>query len=401
MAAPVRNRSLGSLSGDPAIDQRLRAALDRLVDLAAPIDGLDALLLGGSLARGEGAGHRGADGEPVVDSDIEAYLVGRDRSLRRQASLLSASATSATGVEVSLAWLHPDRLRHGRARNLSFRPARTILAYDLGASARTLLGAPPAIRPVDPATIPIAEGLRLLLNRCVEAAPAVGGPAWPRWQDKLLTAAGDALLIADGAYAGGYAERAAAVARESADWIASGRIPPASDGLIAAAYGRRLGTTAGATAPGTSAGTVPAATLAAIVASVATGLVRTDFGVELAVADFAAGCPPLARRSATYARYLPPAGPARHYDAAVTAIRAGSRLGWRRWPAALAGRSAILQVLACGLPILLARLGGTDGAAPTELLAGARRAARTVGLDLPDDAAAAATRLESAWRRIS
>ena len=188
--------------GDPVVERSVADLVAAIVERARPIAGLESLLLGGSLGRGEGTLATGPDG-PTLASDVEVYLVGRGSSLRSAASELQGHFASRSGPEVSAAWLHPEMLRKGHAKNLSMRPSATIRLYELGpGGSRTLIGTPPEVFAIDPATLPLGEGVRLVLNRLAEASVvlATESPDAGRWTDKILMACGDTLLLAAGAY---------------------------------------------------------------------------------------------------------------------------------------------------------------------------------------------------------
>ena len=324
-------------SGDDRLEADIAAMLAEVAGRAATIPGVQAVLLGGSLGRGEGTVRRTADGDELA-SDVEIFLVGADRGLRRAAERLSREAGGAAGADLSAAWLDADALRLGRAKNLSRRPSKTIRLYELEAGSRLLHGRLPEILHVEPAQIPVAEGVREILNRLAEAAPqlAAGSADVQRWSDKLLMACGNTLLLASGGYAASYRERWRRLADVESDWA----LPPTWRLRVRDAYARKLDPTGGEVEmpPTDEVAEISRAFLAASV-PVAAGIslepIRT-FPERYVVA---------AARREELLRYLPPAGPAATYEGLIVLLR----ILRARWP--LAGR-AIWQAL-LGRPLSL------------------------------------------------
>ncbi|HET9345135.1 MAG TPA: hypothetical protein VFO05_05480 [Candidatus Limnocylindrales bacterium] len=357
--SPQRVEAALSATADPLVEAKLRSVVDSIARRGAVVPGVDAVLLGGSLAWGEASAWAEPDGTVRVEGDVEAYLVGRSSRLRREARRMSADLSRETGVEVNVAWLLPRRLAIGAARNIAFRASDTILAYELATASRLLAGIRPEMRRPRPETLPIAEGVRLILNRAVEASVHVTEDALAgRWLDKLLMAAGDALLLVDRAYAGGYATRRDSVTRSTPAWLAAGWLRPESIAAIDAAFARKLGQRS-APPPGR-------ALVAETVHRALWRTVAADLGLEVDdPAAFPAEFAKAAPRGHGYLRYEAPLGLSRWVEAVTVAARgrrAGVTGGWRSWLDVVVGRPASLAILGAGAPLILAGLGATgDG----------------------------------------
>jgi hypothetical protein len=378
--------------GDPDVERSIAALVGEITARARPIEGIEALLIGGSLGRGEGTVTIGPEG-PRLASDVEVFLVGRRSSLRSAASQLQADFARRAGPEVSAAWLHPEMLRTGRAKNLSRRPSRTIRLYELGPDAtRTLIGSPPDVLPIDPVALPLGEGVRLVLNRLAEAnVPLVtGSPEAGRWNDKILMACGDTLLLAAGGYTARYRDRADRIDTLPEPWP----MPAGWRAAVVAAYERKLS----GTDPGDEA--ARARTDEVVVATLATAAERVTGEPLEPIASFPRRFVVAGARRPELLRYLPPFGPAARYEAAILAARA-----WRagRRPTAVALRQALrgrplsLALQASALPLYLGIVRRDDGLvrAAAESLAWAGIPRRE--LDDARDAAALAEVLRRHW----
>ena len=332
--------------GDPVVERSIGELVAAIVARARPLEGLEALVLGGSLGRGEGTVAIGPEG-PTLASDVEVYLVGRPSSLRSGASELQGHF--AGGPEVSAAWLHPEMLREGRAKNLSMRSSRTIRLYELGPGvSRTLIGMPPEVLAIDPATLPLGEGVRLVLNRLAEASVelATESPEASRWTDKILMACGDTLLLAAGAYTARYRDREQRLAGLPEPWP----MPHGWRDEVVSAYERKLSAAAGhSTADGVAADVIVLATLDAAVPRV------TGTPLE-PISSFAQRFVDAGARRPELLRYLPPIGPAATYEAAILlarAWRAGRQPTVRALRQAVLGRPLSLALQASALPLYL------------------------------------------------
>jgi len=333
-------------AGDAGLERSTSELMDAIVARARDIEGIESVLLGGSLGRGEGTTVHEPGGDRLA-SDVEIYLVGRASSLRSAARGLEADLASRHGAEISAAWLHPDMLRRGRAKNLSWRPSRTIRLYELATGSRTLLGTSPTVRPIDPATLPLGEGVRLILNRLAEAAPelATGSGDAARWTDKILIACGDTLLLATGAYTVRYRDRVARLAAMDAPWP----MPEGWRGAVIAAYERKLSGSAADDGDARGDDGVVVATLAAAAERVT--------GQPLEPIDsFPARFVAAGARRPELLRYLPPIGPNATFEGLVLLARswrAGHRVTARMLGRALAGRPLSLALQATALPLYL------------------------------------------------
>lgn len=387
------------MTGDPpgftaGGDARLEASLAEVLGVArsssARIPGVTALLLGGSLGRGEGSVRHTAGGD-VLSSDIELYLVGSSPDLRRDARALQRELSAASGIDVSVAWADPRALRAGRSKNRSWRPVPTIRHYELAATARVVAGTRPAMLPIDPASLPLAEGVRLILNRLAEAGPVFGRTRWRpgdpspdegdaaalaamRWADKILISCGDTVLLAAHRYVASYRDRQATLRSVSESWP----MPAGWREMVLDAYERKLTDGAGS----------PPGELAAVLHATLAAALRDAAGIGLEpLATLPGRLAAAARRRPGLLRYLPPVGPAAHYEAAVVAIRArgaGRRLSARALADALRGRPLSLASQGIGAWLFFAILAGDEAAA-----AGIGRALVGCGVPAADVQAAA------------
>ena len=354
-------------SGDASIERAIGELVETVAIRARAIPGLEALLLGGSLGRGEGTVERAADGDRLA-SDVEVYLVGRSPSLRAAARGLEVDLASEKRPRVSAAWLHPDALRHGRAKNLSRRPSSTIRLYELAAASRVLVGTRPAIHKMDPSDLPLGEGVRLVLNRLAEAAPELArhSPQAAFWTDKVLIACGDTVLLSKGAYTARYRDRLTRLSQTDPAW-------PMPDGwreVVAAAYERKLNGSGLEADEVRDADAVVVATLSAVERVTGTALEPLGtFPQRFVLAG--------ARRPELL-RYLPPLGPKATFEGIVLLVRARraghpvtARMLWQ----ALLGRPLSLSLQATALPLYLGVVRGEPG-----LLLAAARAMVWAGL---------------------
>lgn len=322
-------------TGDVRAERSLGALVERITDATGRVPGLDAVLLGGSVGRGEATVRMSAHG-PVIESDLEVYLVGRSRALRHAARSLTRQLTKAHSVEVSVAWLDPRRLKLGRAKNLSRQPSQTIQLYELATGTRVIHGAAPAIASVNPARLPLAEGVRLILNRFAEGSRHLTAETSEsgRWMDKILIACADTMLLAGGQYTVRYQERAERVAGAMTDWP----MPEGWRATFAGAYRRKL-TGVGEPRPSVH-------ETAAIADAVLRQAVRESTG--LVVSGWDSFPHEFARAAAArpdFLRYLPPFGTTPRYEAAVVL----ARLILARLPLAPSAATTIVS----GLPVSL------------------------------------------------
>ncbi len=228
---------------DPTVDRAVEAHLARIVAAIRHLLEPQSIILHGSFGRGEGSVLL-ENGRLRFFSDYEILVVTRSPLYRGRFAALSRRLTDELGVEVSIAWMRPGRLRTNQPQNLSLgrRAAPTIHMYEIKAGGQTLYG-PDLLRqgPVlDPRRIPPQAGVRLLLNRLIEALPyfpaaAPDPPPDPgetiRWLNKLVLACAESLLLLWRAYHVSYAERGRRFAALSAHRLAS--LPPGAAALPA------------------------------------------------------------------------------------------------------------------------------------------------------------------------
>jgi hypothetical protein len=337
--------------GDATLESTIGEILSQAADRVRAEPGLEALLLGGSLGRGEGTVEHGPDGDRLA-SDVELYLVGRSSALRDAARRLEDSMKADGWGDVSVAWLQPDMLASGRGKNLSWKPSRTIRLFDLAHGSRALVGSPPSIHAAAAGELPLAEGVRLVLNRLAEAGLEVAAETADagRWIDKILIACGDTALLGAGSYTVQYRDRMARLERLDPPW-------PMPDGWradLVAAYERKLGGTGSEPVSHRRVDELVIATLGGSVVTVA-GTPLTP--LETFVPRYVRG----GARNRDILRYLPPIGPGAMYEALVLLARA-ARGGHRPTPRALAGallgRPLSLALQAASLPLFLGIIRG-------------------------------------------
>lgn len=171
-----------SLGAPLCASPRHAAVIQNVIDASAdfvvarvPPSGLEALVLTGSFARGEGSVLE-VDNHLRVLGDLEFFLVSSssvdDRALRTRLAGLSREATARYGagdvrVDIEFGSLELDHLRH-RARP-------SIFLYDLVRHGRVVRGRADVLSdvpPFGPANIPREDALSLLFNRLIEQLDA-------------------------------------------------------------------------------------------------------------------------------------------------------------------------------------------------------------------------------------
>lgn len=203
---------------DPAIDRMIQAHLDQVVDAITARTAPRAIILYGSVARGE-ASVMVEDGQLTMLSDYEISVVGRSPRLRRLCADLSRQMTARLGVDTGINWMRPSRLWTNQTKNLAFgQAAPSIFMYELKAAGRVIYGEDllRTCPPIRPQEIPVASGLTMVLNRMAEALAylpwaATSEPpsrlAVTMWINKVVLACADALLLSVGRYHYSYRER--------------------------------------------------------------------------------------------------------------------------------------------------------------------------------------------------
>ncbi len=219
---------------DPLVDKVVSQHFARIVDAICARLEPQAIFLYGSFGRGEGSVML-ADGQLTFLSDYEISVVTRSPFYRSLFAELSQQLTAEMGVEVSLSWMRPGRLRSNQAQNLSWGPASpTIAMYEIKAGGQTLYGQEllkqaPVINPTQ---ISARAGIRLLINRMTEALHYAAHPELDksnrletiRWMNKLILACAESLLLLWKAYHYSYAERGRRFANKYAEFADT--LPP-------------------------------------------------------------------------------------------------------------------------------------------------------------------------------
>jgi hypothetical protein len=211
------------LSADPKRDAALRPSVERavrtVVDAVGP-DRIEAVVLAGSLARGEASVLLEA-GTFRLLGDMEFLIVMRDASdwarTRREMATLSAHVTRSLreAGETATVEYTPAGLSYLRR---AIRPC--IFAHDLIHTGKVVWGRPDVlseVRAFDARDIPREDALRLLMNRVVELMlPEESATGAEEWREPyqlvkvILDLSGSAVAFA-GRHSGSYAARAAAL----------------------------------------------------------------------------------------------------------------------------------------------------------------------------------------------
>ncbi|MFH1277013.1 MAG: hypothetical protein ABIK65_01325 [Candidatus Eisenbacteria bacterium] len=227
-------------SSDPDTDLFFTGLLRRIAEQVVRETedrGFLSLVLGGSLALGEGSGYRETGGGVQPGSDIDLYLIVEEGLVGEWSARAPGfrerllSALGVPGLVVDLGATSPDRLaglRPSVAHCLLVRYGRT-LAGDPGVLRRA-----PRLSFED---IPPWDGLLLLLNRVVEllaewrTAPREGGEEREFWYraGKTVRDLGTSALVAGGAFVPTIVERMDAVPAFLDREGLSSRIPDFAD----------------------------------------------------------------------------------------------------------------------------------------------------------------------------
>ena len=204
---------------DPRVEECVRSHLDQIVHIVVHRIAPSAIIVAGSFGRGEGSAI--IDGDQVkIISDYEVGIVTRKAWKRHQIVQLSDKLSEELGVEISLFWVTPSRLKHNRMKNLSWGKAQpTVFMFDLKAGSVQLYGnLDLRLNRLLPEDLPAWEGLRLLLNRLAEMLFQVDRVAYQQWiagnstgEDlplaKSLLGCIDGLIVASGSYQSSARER--------------------------------------------------------------------------------------------------------------------------------------------------------------------------------------------------
>lgn len=216
----------GSPEAEARVAEDLAVIVDAVRSTPSP-ERLEAVLLLGGFARGEGAVVRDAGGVLRGFNDYDLLLVFSSRP-RDSAPFQNLSHKLAERLAIEFV-----DLGVAGAADLAAAPP-TLFWYELGLAHRVLwaAGEPPPVRRFPQSDLDPAEGSRLLVNRgmgllwaALRLRPPEGGRTAPRDLEfsaiashKAVLAAGDAALLRENAYALGARERLGAVRDRARGW---------------------------------------------------------------------------------------------------------------------------------------------------------------------------------------
>ncbi len=211
--SPHRERTF-TLDGSGALENHLAQTCEKIltgVRALIPNEKLEALVLGGGYGRGQGGVLKTSAGDaPYNDLEFYVFLRGNrvlnERRYHRALHELGERLSADAGLHVEFKVDSLERLRHSEV---------TMFSYDLVSGHRILFGGENTFagceHHLDATKIPLAEGTRLLFNRCTglllakellskdtltgDDADFVG-----RNLAKAKLALGDAVLVAAGKY---------------------------------------------------------------------------------------------------------------------------------------------------------------------------------------------------------
>jgi hypothetical protein len=199
---------------DPIVDQTVEDHMEKIVAAIRSRVEPQAIVLRGSFSQGEGS--------VVVEgnrlrflSDYEVMAITPHYQHRRWLRAVARQMTAQLGVETSISRIHPYNIERNSLGNLPIggiaRP--TIAMYEVQSGGITLYGEPLLNRgpAIDPRTLDIWTGLRLMFNRMAESLDRLSliDKDWEglRWINKTVLSCAEALLIVHGQYHFSYAER--------------------------------------------------------------------------------------------------------------------------------------------------------------------------------------------------
>lgn len=200
---------------DPIVDQTVENHMQQIVAAIRSRIEPQTIILRGSFSQGEGSVLVEGDRLHFI-SDYELMAVTRHRRWLRT---VARQMTAQLGVETSISRVHLYTGKRKTRRNV--RP--TIVAYELQSGGHTLYGEDLLNRgpAIDPRTLDIWNGLRLMLNRMAESLNHLSSPGkdWEglRWVNKTVLSCAEALLIVHQQYHFSYAERGRRFANLSPD----------------------------------------------------------------------------------------------------------------------------------------------------------------------------------------
>ena len=211
-----------TVDGSDALEQRIaedvRKICDAAVSAAGPGD-LTAVILGGGYGRGEGAVWR-EGGQEAVYNDYDFFAVTPSTSRRRNKRVAAAVRDAGKRLESEVG-VHVDFGRPLPHSNLPHLPYE-LMMMELKMGHIVLHGPSDVLATMpdyDPKRVPLVEGARLLMNRCVglirsrmllrERRPLQTDEYQfvIRNTQKAMMAAGDAVLFVKEVYSPSYVRR--------------------------------------------------------------------------------------------------------------------------------------------------------------------------------------------------
>lgn len=223
-------------------------AMDRLVEetvtcvgaeiKALAVPGLQGVVLGGGYGRGEGGVFDLADGSQRLSNDLDFFAVtekgasGRDiRAVADALAPVSETWTAKLEIDVDFVVRTPWRMRHDQERVMIQELMHGY--FDVVGKTGEEMFAEIERRP--PSAFPWSEAARMLMNRGVglvlAAEPERDRTFIVRNINKCVLGAGDARLIARGAYAWRAEDRAAAVGEELYSAAVEWKFRPRAEGV--------------------------------------------------------------------------------------------------------------------------------------------------------------------------
>lgn len=199
---------------DPLVDQTIEDHMQQIVAAIRSRIEPRAIVLRGSFSQGEGSVVVEGNGLRFL-SDYELVVITPHSRHRRWLRTVARQMTAQLGVEISISRVHPYNIECNSLGNLPIgsiaRP--TIAMYEVQSGGRTLYGEHLLNRgpAIDPRTLDIWAGLRLMLNRMAESLGHLlqtdGDGETLYWINKTVLSCAEALLIVHGQYHFSYAER--------------------------------------------------------------------------------------------------------------------------------------------------------------------------------------------------
>jgi len=203
-----------TLSGDNAIERHIgeivNGVVQKLVSTIKPVS----IFLSGSLAKGEIAAFR-ANNKIEIISDFEIGVVDWNWTKLRRVRKTERLLAREYDIDLTLLFFLPRRFKKGIPLNWATKNSPlSIEQYELIKTARFMYGRDfkKDCPVVDPADIPLWQGLRLLFNRMAELTGVLTSDKpdenkFFKACDKLLISCGDALLLSTGTYHHLYRQR--------------------------------------------------------------------------------------------------------------------------------------------------------------------------------------------------